>query len=356
MNTSASPIFEIIYNTVNHSDSNLSVSRLCDLAQVSRSGYYAWLKARPAREAAEKRDRRDFDLILWAYRQRGYSKGAKGIKMCLLHHDPPINMNLKKIRRLMKKYHLICPVRMVNPYRKIAKAIQENAAVPNILNREFEEYGPRIVLLTDITFLKYNGTFAYLSTILDAFTKEILAYAVSPSIEVDFVLETVNMLIEKHGVSLTAETIIHSDQGGHYKSKKFIEIIQSQSLRRSMSRKGNCWDNAPQESFFGHMKDAVADRIAECIEFTEVKEIVDDYIDYYNNERYQWDLAKLSPSEYYNFCMTGEYPIDIEDSPEPPFARKDPSELGADPAERRAEELAPGDPPSDLPAEIASAS
>ena len=89
------------------------------------------------------------------------------------------------------------------------------------------------------------------------------------------------------------------------------------------------------------MKDAIADRIAECVEFTEVKEIVDDYIDYYNNERYQWDLAKLSPSEYYKFYMTGEYPIDIENPPEPPVVRKTPSELGADSAERAETETAP---------------
>lgn len=163
-------------------------------------------------------------------------------------------------------------------------------------DREFEEYGPRVVLLTDITYLPYNGTFAYLSTVIDAFTKQILSYVLSSSLEVDFVLETINRLVDQHGISLHAETIIHSDQGCHYTSHKFINILYDKKLRQSMSRRGNCWDNAPQESFFGHMKDHIMQKLAECATFEDVQVVIDDYIDYYNNRRYQWDLAKLSPN------------------------------------------------------------
>ncbi|MDE7205866.1 MAG: IS3 family transposase [Lachnospiraceae bacterium] len=74
-----------------------------------------------------------------------------------------------------------------------------------------------------------------------------------------------------------------------------------------MSRKANCWDNAPQESFFGHMKDETD--ISGCKKFREVKAVVDDWIEYYNNERYQWQLAKLSPNEYYEYITTGIYPL-----------------------------------------------
>lgn len=74
-----------------------------------------------------------------------------------------------------------------------------------------------------------------------------------------------------------------------------------------MSRKGNCWDNAPQESFFGHMKDEID--ISDCCVFEQVKTIIDDWMDYYNNERYQWQLAKLSPNEYYQYITTGNYPL-----------------------------------------------
>ena len=76
-----------------------------------------------------------------------------------------------------------------------------------------------------------------------------------------------------------------------------------------MSRRGNCWDNAPQESFFGHMKDEI--NIKDCGTFEKLVEIIDDYIDYYNNERYQWDLAKLSPNEYYQYWLTDKYPINV---------------------------------------------
>ena len=127
------------------------------------------------------------------------------------------------------------------------------------------------------------------------------------SLEIEFVLETVNILIKKHGISLSAETLVHSDQGCHYTSYSFIQILKDKNLRQSMSRRGNCWDNAPQESFFGHMKDEID--ISKCKKFEEVKEIIDDGIWYYNNERYQWNLAKLSPIEYYNYYTTGEYPI-----------------------------------------------
>ena len=254
----------------------------------------------------ENKDKKNFEIILQAYQYRGYDKGARGIYMRLIHMDPPIIMNVKKIRRLMKKYNLFCPIRKANPYRRMAKALKTNNIADNILNREFKKYGPRMVLLTDITYICYSNTKCYLSVILDAFTKEVLSYVLSISLEVDFVLDTVNILIEKHGISLSTETLVHSDQGYHYTSYSFIQILKDKQLRQSMSRKGNCWDNAPQESFFGHMKDEID--LSKCKTFDDVKIIIDDWIDYYNNERYQWDLAKLSPVEYYKYITTNEYP------------------------------------------------
>lgn len=327
----SSQAYSIIYNTLNESQNTLSVKSLCEIAGVSRSGYYAWIKATPIRALEEQRDREDFDLILTAYKMHGYSKGARGIYMALLHMEPPTVMNLKKIRRLMKKFNLSCPYRGPNPYRQMAKALKTSHVADNLLKREFEAYGPRIVLLTDITYLPYNGTFAYLSTILDSFTKQILAYVLSPSLEVDFVLETVNQLVENHGISLQAETIIHSDQGSHYTSLKFIHILSDKNLRQSMSRRGNCWDNAPQESFFGHMKDHIKPKLKNCQTFDDVKSIIDDYIDYYNNRRYQWHLAKLSPNEFYEFITTGVYPLDVSRIPEYPHAKKTADKLGVEP-------------------------
>ena len=300
--------FEVIHNTLQEDDNQLSVSMLCDIAGVSRSGYYRWVNAADVRKEKEIKDREDFELILKAYNQRGYSKGARGIYMCMIHWNPPVIMNLKKIRRLMDKYGLMCPVRKANPYRRMAKAIKTNNVADNLLDRQFTAYGPRKVLLTDITYIPYNGTFCYLSTILDAYTKQILSYVLSDSLEVDFVLETVNKLVKDHGIELSKETLIHSDQGCHYTSTSFIQLVKDEQLRQSMSRKGNCWDNAPQESFFGHMKDEID--VSECTKFREVKAIIDDWLNYYNTERYQWQLAKLSPDEYYEYITTGIYPLE----------------------------------------------
>jgi len=132
--------------------------------------------------------------------------------MCLLHRNQ--RMARSKIRRLMTKYNLKCPIRKANPYRKIAKASVENTAQPDLVRRQFKSKGPRHILLTDITYCFYGqGHIAYLCTIKDVFTHEILAYQVSDSLALDFVLLTIESLIKQHGIELTAETIIHSDQG-----------------------------------------------------------------------------------------------------------------------------------------------
>lgn len=294
---SSPDIFKIIDETLMSCESKLSITELCQIANVSRSGYYNWKNAEEIRYYKDLKDYEDFQLILKAYNYRGYNKGVKGIYMRLLKAGTV--MNEKKIRRLMHKYNLKCPIRKANPYRRMAKAIKTNNYAPNLLNRQFEAYGPRMVLLTDISYIPYNGVFAYLSVIIDAFTKEVLSYQLSESLELNFVLLTLERLMNNHKDELKTDALIHSDQGCHYTSHKFIKIIKDSNLRQSMSRRGNCWDNAPQESFFGHMKDEVKYKISACLTFTQVKEILDDWIDYYNNDRCVWKLNKLSPKEFY---------------------------------------------------------
>ena len=302
--------FQIIQETILRNDNLLKISKLCEIACVSRSGFYNWCSNAPIRKSRDEADRKDFDLILEAYRFRGYDKGARGIHMRLLHMG--IIMNVKKIRRLMRKFGLKCQIRKANPYRRMAKSIETSNVASNVVNRKFRRE-PRKVLLTDITYLFFKDGSAkcYLSTILDAFTHEILAYKVSLSFKVGFVLETVDALIAKHGSTLDHETIVHSDQGCHYTSYAFIEKLKDAEFVQSMSRKGNCWDNAPQESFFGHMKDEIVDLIYRSSSFNEVVAQVDDWIDYYNNDRGQWDLLKLAPCEYYEYLQTGNYPLPV---------------------------------------------
>ena len=301
--------FGIIKEMISRDNNLMNIKWLCDIAGVSRSGYYRWVNAEQGRNRREDKDKQDFELILKAYRYRGYNKGARGIYMRLLRGNPPVTMNIKKIRRLMSKNNLVCPIRRANPYRRMMRMLKTNKIAPNLVERKFVIYGPRRILLTDITYIPHSkdGT-SYLSVITDACTRQCLAYACSNSLEVDFVLETLTQLVKEHGSSLNVgdRTVVHSDQGSHYTSYAVQDLLADCGLRQSMSRKANCWDNAPQESFFGHMKDEID--FKGCTH-KETCAIISDWMDYYNNERYQWDLLKLSPNEYYTWLTTGAWPL-----------------------------------------------
>lgn len=257
----------------------------------------------------ELQDQEDFKKILEAYQFRGYDKGSRGIRMRLLHMG--INFNRKKIQRLMRKYNLFCPIRKANPYRRMAKAIKTSNYADNILERQFEAFGPGYVLLTDITYFFYgkDRIRAFLSVIKDAFTKQILAHKLSLSLEEDFVLDTIHSLFENHKDDIHCDALIHSDQGAHYTCLLFIDLLKDKGIRQSMSRRGNCWDNAPQESFFGHMKDEIDNMVKRCEDYDSLNSLIDDYMDYYNNDRYQIELAMLSPNEYLQYYKTGIYPL-----------------------------------------------
>ena len=149
----SSAVFAVIHASLQSNEPTLTVKELCQIAGVSRSGYYNWVKSEATRLAQEEADKKDFALILEAYNFRGYKKGIRSIHMRLLHIG--IIMNPKKTRRLMRKYNLFCPIRKANPYRRMAKAMRTNNVADNLLNREFESHGPRAVLLTDITYIRF---------------------------------------------------------------------------------------------------------------------------------------------------------------------------------------------------------
>lgn len=222
--------------------------------------------------------------------------GALQIKM-ILENDYLVVMNHKKIRRLMRKYRLITKIRRANPYRKMFKATQEHRTCPNLLNREFNQAEPGKVLLTDITYLYYaNGQKAYLSCVKDGSTNEILAHYLSTSLEMNIVYKTLERLKEANQNGFHPEAILHSDQGFHYTHPLFQAKVKKLGIKQSMSRKGNCWDNAPMESFFGHFKDEVDYK--DCTSLRELKQLVNSYIEEYNNYRYQWGLNKMTPTQY----------------------------------------------------------
>lgn len=176
----------------------LQLNWLIEAAKVSKSGYYDWKNKAPERAKRELKDQADFDLILTAYKHRGYDKGARGIYMRLIHTGT--TMNIKKIRRLMKKYNLVCPIRKSQPYKQALREDHVNKKYDNLLNRKFGEYGPRKVLLTDITYLYYsNGQRCYLSVVKDVCTRECLGHMLSSNLRIEFVLQTFNNVAEKYG-------------------------------------------------------------------------------------------------------------------------------------------------------------
>ncbi len=275
---------------------------MCNELHVSRSGFYNFLHYQKYPTIKEIRDEEDFKLIKKAYDYKNRHKGARQIKMTLLNTFG-IAMNLKKIRRLMKKYGLFCPIRQANPYRRMIKAMKTNNYCSNKLNRNFKTNNPGEHLLTDITYIFYGKErkLCYCSTIKDAATNEILAKEYSESLDIQFVLDTVLQLTNYSFIDFN-RCLIHSDQGVHYTSSAFTSLLSKLNIARSMSRRGNCWDNAPQESFFGHMKDEL--HLKECESYKAVCNELDNYFDYYNNNRCQWGLNKMTPVQYRNCLLS----------------------------------------------------
>lgn len=294
-------IFKLIHHTIESNGFKSMVRYFCELLNVSRSGYYSYLQADTTRMAREHWDLAAKKLIMKAFDRRGYKKGSRSIKM-VLENELSVIYSIKKIRRIMRKYGIVCPHRKANPYKQMAKATKEHRTLPNSLKRNFKQGIPGLVLLTDITYLPYgqNST-AYLSTILDGSTGEVLAHHISDRITLDIATDTIIKLKKQKRLKLNKDAFIHSDQGVHYTSPKYQELLKTSKLGQSMSRRGNCWDNAPQESFFGHLKDQVNNR--SCKTLQEIRTKVDDYIQYYNNHRYQWERQKMTPVQYRNHLL-----------------------------------------------------
>ncbi|QHT47515.1 IS3 family transposase [Bacillus sp. SB49] len=290
-----SEVYQLIYETIHNYSLRSMVSYLCEFTGVSRSGYYAWINSDSKRQVKNQKDEKDIQIIQVIFSQNHEKVGALQIKL-ILENDYGVIMNHKKIRRLMKKFDLSAKIRQAKPYKQMLKATQEHRTCPNHLNREFTQLEPGKVFLTDITYTYFGkGQKAYLSCVKDSTTKEIVAHHISTSLGMDIVYRTLEKL-QDTVKSFHPEAMIHSDQGFHYTHPKFQSRVREAGLRQSMSRKGNCWDNAPMESFFGHLKDMVDHQ--SCESLSQLKEEINQYIAKYNNKRYQWNLNKMTPVQY----------------------------------------------------------
>ena len=196
-------------------------------------------------------------------------------------------MNLKKIARIKKEYGLITKIRKKNPFNIAFKKGLEHRTAPNLLKQNFKVNQPDKVYSTDISYLFYNKgeNRAYLSATKDLATKEIVAFNISKELDLYSTYGNFADFLKSKDCS---DLIIHSDQGWHYTHPYYVNKLKELGITQSMSRKGNCLDNAPIESFFGHLKDEVD--LKSCQSFDELKIKVENYIYYYNNERCQHRL------------------------------------------------------------------
>ena len=288
--TEKSERFELI-SQLRNKDPKLSISAACEALGVSRRGYYDWKDAEPERAAREKADLEAKAQIEAAYSYRGYKKGSRQVVDCLRRKQNVV-MNRKKVMRITRKYDLAPKRKRKRPYRAIGTDGLPRVA-PNAVNRDFRRGEPLKVISTDITYLPNRDGFSYLSAIIDCETAMVLAHEVSGSMEERFVLDTYDQL---KGMDLPADIWACSDQGTHYTARAYRDKLAELGINQSMSRKACCWDNAPIESFWGRMKEQIGP--TEHLPHNEIAALVDDYIDYYNNERGQERLGWLTPAEY----------------------------------------------------------
>lgn len=257
------------------------------MAEVSRCGYYKWLE----RADEPDKDYPDYLKIKEIFDKSKGKWGWRNIKMRLEA------MNHKKIQRIMRKYGLRTRVRRKNPYRQMMKKNLEHRIFPNKLEREFHQMVPFKVFCTDITYIPFQNGFAYLSVIKDIASGEVVAWNLSLYLQMTLVTDTIkNMRLESY-----EDIMIHSNQGFHYTNPTYIEIVKELNMIQSMSGKGKCIDNAPIESFFGHMKDELDYKF--CHSFEELYLAIEEYMRYYNYERKQWTRKRMTPVQYRNHLL-----------------------------------------------------
>ena len=284
---------------------------------VSDSGYYAW-KARQldkdGKQAAKLRERNDIKekMRQIVIARNGVIPGKRTFRAELFRRYG-LTVNVKRIAALMKEMHLVAQRPHKDAYKHQASHNHVCAAPANEVDQDFF-IGPRRVILTDITYLyygPYRDTF-YLCVFRDAYTRENLGWDIGLHMAVDLVKNAYERMLEEHGDELkhNATVYIHSDQGSQYLSTTFKELLEDDGFVQSVSARGNSQDNAPMESFFGRLKTAILDMVARCRTFEDAKNLVSGYIKAYNTEHYQYDLAALTPAEFYQYATTGIYPLD----------------------------------------------
>ena len=256
---------------------------LLSIAQLPRATFYYHLKRmkRADKYEAEKQE------ISGIYHENKGRYGYRRIAIELRKHG--FHLNHKTVQRLMKELNLFCRVRM-KKYKSYKGEVGKTA--PNLLNRDFHADKPNQKWVTDVTEFSLFGQKLYLSPILDLHSSDLVSYTISERPALSMVISMLDKAFEKipNGTNL----ILHSDQGWQYQHKHYRQMLENKGIRQSMSRKGNCLDNAVMENFFGLLKSELL-YLQEFQSVEHFKQELIEYLDYYNNRRIKAKLNGLPP-------------------------------------------------------------
>lgn len=235
-------------------------------------------------------------LIIKIFKSSKEKAGYRTIKMTL-QRDYGIKVNHKKIRRIQKEQGLKTKVRMRKRFNSYTEESRRRKAFPDLLKRNFKQAHPNSAHSADITEVIYKGgRKAYIFAAKDLYCKSIFTYSISSSPNSDFVTKRYYQKLRGLPKEELNRLICHTDRGGQFFSDPFVGMLKNMGVKQSMSRKGNCLDNSPIESFFGHMKDEV--EFKDCRSLEDVIWTVNKYMKKYNVNRPQWGLKGKTPDEY----------------------------------------------------------
>ena len=254
---------------------------MCKFFEVSRSGYYDFVKRLGQPEQDAELAKRIEECQNKTDKTYGYRRAWKWLK------DRNIERNPKTVLRVMKKYGLLSEIRRRRKWINLGQQVHK---YENLLKRQFRADRPNVKWVTDISYIHTKEGVLYLSMIRDLYDNSIVAYKTSSRQTVNLVLDTIRLAMKNEKKRVAAELQLHSDQGFQYTSQGYFNLTQSYGITPSMSRRGNCYDNAMAENFFSILK-------TECIyrlkpkTLDEARMLIDDYIYFYNNQRIQLKIG-----------------------------------------------------------------
>lgn len=265
------------------------VSAMCQALRVHRSGYYAWLHRPHSRRARE--DERLLGLIRQSWEESDQTYGSVRVHRDLREMGERCGVN--RVARLMRNEGL----RGRRGYKKPRfRSGKPTIVVANMLEQEFAVQGPDLAWVTDITYIRTYEGWLYLAVVLDLFSRLVVGWSMKPTMARDLVLDALLTAVWRRRP--TGKVIVHSDQGSQYGSDDWMRFCREHGLKPSMSRRGNCYDNAVAEAFFSSLK---KERIRKRIYPTraEARADVFDYIEaFYNRKRRHSYLGHVSPYEF----------------------------------------------------------